>query len=242
MPGLPGHRPGDPVKPITVPEVWPHPAKWSQPVLDVVADLVASHTPVGSPVLDPFAGVGRRRLDEALAGAYGVVGVDLQPEAAPDDADTIQGDATDLPTEWTDTFSAIATSPCYGNRMADHHDARDESQRNTYAHTLRAVGGELVPGSAAGMQFGRDYRNLHAAFLREAARVLVDGAVAVINMSNHVRDGVEVRVVEWWLNELIVQGWRIVEVRRVVTRRQRMGANGNLRVDAEHVICVRRPT
>lgn len=35
------------------------------------------------------------------------------------------GDATALPEEWTGLFDVIATSPCYGNRMADNHEARD---------------------------------------------------------------------------------------------------------------------
>jgi len=70
----------------------------------------------------------------------------------------------------------------------------------------------------------------------------------VINMSNHLRTSkpggpqVEQRVVEWWTNELLVRGCRIVEIQNVPTRRQRRGANGQARVDGERIIVVHTPT
>jgi hypothetical protein len=114
--------------------------------------------------------------------------------------------------------------------------------RNTYAHSLRRAGGDLVAGSAAGMQWGSDYRKLHEAAIREMIRVTVEAGVLVVNMSNHIRGGVEQRVCEWWVNELIVQGCNLVEVRRVATPRLGYGANGAARVDGELVIVVRTPT
>lgn len=38
---------------------------------------------------------------------------------------TIVGNALALPNRWTGTFTVVATSPCYGNRMADHHVNED---------------------------------------------------------------------------------------------------------------------
>lgn len=49
---------------------------------------------------------------------------------------TIVGNALYLPFR-DRAFDGIVTSPCYGNRMADHHDARDDSKRNTYTHSAR---------------------------------------------------------------------------------------------------------
>lgn len=269
---------------------WDHPAKWSKAILDVIGPVVAVHVArVADPdaevdsirILDPFAGVGRRRLAEAIDAALPhmageVIGVDLQPEPHLADELTLIGDATAHPDAWAGLFDAVVTSPCYGNRMADSHNAEDRCRdcggsglerkterrtahtmhdapcrtckgagvtlRNTYAHSLRRAGGELVPGSAAGMQWGSDYRKLHEAAIREMTRVTVEGGVLVINMSNHVRARVEQRVCEWWINELIVQGCNVLEVIRVATPRQRNGANGESRVDGELVIVVRTPT
>jgi hypothetical protein len=280
----------DTAPPQLVPD---HPAKWSTAVLDVLTELVEAEAEALDQrvrVLDPFAGVGRQRLADRLGSAavISVTGVELQPEwsgeALPEPGGappaTVQGDATDLPAEWSGRFHVIATSPCYGNRMADHHDAADRckacdgqgceegcgtctmdpssagpdahrqcrtckghglSWRNTYAHALRRQGGDLVPGSAAGLQWGRAYRRLHADAIMEMLRCCTEGGLLLVNMSNHVRDGEEQLVVEWWVNELLVRQCSIVEVRRVRTPRQRRGANGEARVDGEVVIAMRTP-
>lgn len=269
----------------TMPE---HPAKWSAPVLDKVAEVLTrelGHLRELPHVLDPFAGVGLQRLADAIRPHMPVslAGVELQPEWATGEpakggaAVPIIGDATALPDSWHCTFDAVATSPCYGNRMADHHNAADLcgacrgsgctvpscraahpddgndhrlcptckgtglSWRNTYAHALRRAGGELVPGSAAGMQWGPAYRELHRKALAEMVRVLREGGTLVVNMSNHVRDGAEVLVVEWWVNAIVVAGCKLVEVTPVATARQRNGANGTLRAESEHVIVARTP-
>lgn len=259
---------------------WDHPAKWSQSILDEMVSLVAEHAPPASHllrVLDPFAGVGRARLDAALNvnaddPAYMIDGVDLQPEARQVDPLTLTGDATALPDDWTGRYAVVVTSPVFGNRMGDHHQAEDRckacsgsgiwghqggattdrvcpackgagvSLRNTYAHSLRRAGGDLVAGSAAGMQWGAEYRALHAQALREMRRVLVEDGLLLVNMSNHVRGKVEQLVAEWWVNEMIVQGNRLVEVRRVRTPRQGFGANGQVRVAGELVIAMRTPS
>lgn len=49
---------------------------------------------------------------------------------------TVIGDATRLPFD-NRMFDAVITSPTYGNRMADHHDAQDGSKRITYRHSGR---------------------------------------------------------------------------------------------------------
>ncbi len=74
-------------------------------------------------VLDPFAGIGR--IHDLPRRTCDTVGVELEPEWASARSATIVGDATQLPAEWTRTFDAVATSPCYANRLADSHEAKD---------------------------------------------------------------------------------------------------------------------
>lgn len=252
-----------------------HPAKWSEAVLQVLRDVVDREALTQDRrlrVLDPFAGVGRLRLAQALGAdaVYAVEGVELQPEWG--DEGTLPGDATSLPADWSGRYDAVVTSPCYGNRMADHHDASDPCQRcggtgyystqrppdfaqvvcrqckgaglswrNTYAHALRRQGADVIPGSAATLQWGTRYREVHTDALSEMLRVTVEGGLVVVNMSNHIRDGVEQPVVEWWVNQLLHRRCLLIEVRRVRTPRQRNGANGELRVDGEVVIVARTP-
>lgn len=103
-----------------------HPAPFPQYILDEFAlILTAQRRHVGRAlrILDPFAGIGRvHNLPDRLGET---VGVEIEPEWAACRAGTIVGDATQLPDEWTSSFDAVVTSPCYGNRLADHHEARD---------------------------------------------------------------------------------------------------------------------
>lgn len=284
-----------------------HPAKWSASVLVAMADAAAAEAErVGHPlsVLDPFAGVGRARLAEALGPhAERVDGIELQPEWSgwapghPEgvvkfvdgiavhgtgDLLTLQGQADDLPPHYGDRFDAVFSSPCYGNRCADHHDAQDKckacsgyggtcilihdgsphgrehcrgaqwrdcptckgtglSWRNTYAHALRRAGGELVPGSAAAMHWGRRYRLFHRDALAEMIRVVVPGGLLAINMSNHIADGDEQDVVGWWVNQIIVAGCILRAVLPIETPRNRNGENREVRVDAERLILAHTP-
>lgn len=194
-----------------------HPAKFSAPILDTIRKLVALEAEqVGHlTIFDPFAGVGGVH-DLADAGWCSTVGVELQPEWAAAHPDTIVGDALALPADWTDRFDVLVTSPCYGNRMADAHEARDPcradgcvhgvyvvegeppvacpackgsglSRRNTYAHALRESGADVADGSAAVLQWGPRYRAFHEAAWREADRCIRPGGLAVVNVKNHRR-------------------------------------------------------
>lgn len=272
-----------------------HPAKFSPPILDAIRAVVAQ-VGAGGPyltgptkVLDPFAGVGLIHTLDDLADVE-TWGVELEPEWAACHPRTIVADSRRLP--FPDAqFDIVASSPSYGNRMADHHDAADPcstcagsgcvvpgctggdsiadyhrstvpapvdehrpcpkckgtglSRRNTYRHRL---GRPLSPGSGSSMHFTTDaYKRLHLAVLADSHRVLSRYGLLVWNVSNHESGGVEHRVVEWYLDQLLHQTgprgwplWRLEALHPVATRRNRFGANADRRVDQEFVLVLRK--
>ena len=202
-----------------------HPAKFSEPIVEVLRDLV----PKGR-VLDPFAGTGR--IHWLASDATQTVGVEIEPEWATLDPRTIVGDALHLPFE-DRSFDGIITSPVYGNRMSDHHDAKDDSRRNTYKHTL---GRDLHPNNSGQLHWGPKYRDFHLTAWGEAVRVLKPGGKFVLNISDFIKKGEVVPVSEWHVETLVnVLGLEHEMAYQVETRRQRQGANGHLRVPHEVV-------
>lgn len=206
-----------------------HPAKFTDSILDAVRPFLPG---VGT-VLDPFAGTGKVHL--LATPTLRTVGVEIEPEWATMHPSTVVGNALALPFG-DNTFDAIVTSPTYGNRMADHHEARDGSKRMTYRHTL---GRKLHEANSGAMQWGREYKEFHLATWREALRVLRPGGTFVLNCSDHVRKGEVQRVTMWHWQALWTFGLRTVAVRKVATPRMRYGQNGNTRVAHEWVIVMR---
>ena len=196
----------------------PHPAKFSSGVLEAAAVILGEHDVLR--VLDPFAGVGTVHVLP-----YDTVGVEIEPEWAAADPRTIVGDATSLP--FSDgTFDTVVTSPCYGNRMADHHEAKDSSRRHTYRHSL---GRSLSANSAGAMQWGDQYRELHNRAWAEAVRVLRPDGLCLVVVSNHIRGGLRQRVVDWHLHSFIDAGFSVERVLSIPTQRLRHGAVRDLR-------------
>lgn len=93
----------------------PHPATWSVPVLAEIA----MRLPPRVRVLDPFAGTGG--LADLNVEA---VCVEIEPEWATQ----VIGNTLALPFA-AGSFLWVATSPCFGNRMADHHNNRDRCKK-----------------------------------------------------------------------------------------------------------------
>lgn len=206
-----------------------HPAKFTPRILEVLGDVMDAHGIEGR-ILDPFAGTGRVHTfhDPPRRVTYGV---ELEPEWAAMHERTQVGSALALP--WpAGTFSAIVTSPTYGNRMADTYRG-DGTRRHTY--TI-ALGRQLTGGNSGALQWGGSYKDFHARAWTEALRVLRPGGAFILNISDHVRAGARQHVAGWHALHLQAFCGPLVDVVPVATPRQRHGANGAARVDAELVL------
>jgi len=218
-----------------------HPAKFSDPILDVMAGVLRDRHVTGL-ALDPMAGVGKVHL---LVSKYGLdlvtVGVELEREWADQHPATIHGSCMDLAAHgFADgEVAAIIVSPTYANRMADKHNPSpaDTSTRHTYKHYL---GRDLSDGSSAGLQWGPGYRDFHRAAWTEIVRVLEPGGLFVLNISDHVRQGKVVPVTAWHKATLRGLGVEWVDAIPVATRRQKHGANAGARVECEWVLVGRK--
>lgn len=205
-----------------------HPAPFSGQILSVIAPRVQG----AQTVLDPFAGIGRVHELRNLAGVEHTIGIEIEPEWADKHPDTFEGNALALDFD-DDSIDAIATSPTYGNRMADHHDAKDDSARLTYKHSL---GRDLHEDNSGAMQWGTEYRDFHLQAWAEAARVLKPDGTFVVNIKDHIRDGRKQDVVAWHIDAMYSLGLRIVGLDIVPTRGLMAGENDSERVCAEFVL------
>lgn len=201
-----------------------HPAKFNDLVLEAMADAIKRHHIQGI-ALDPFAGVGRVHSLETKH--LSTVGVELEPEWAAEHPQTICADALDLPFA-PETFSAVISSPTYGNRMADHHNAKDGSFRVTYKHTL---GRDLHENNSGAMQWGKQYKLFHVKAFIEMFRVLQTRPAPwfVWNVSDHFRKNELVPVSQWHYETLEQMGVTWKESIPVHTPRMRRGAHNEMR-------------
>jgi hypothetical protein len=194
-----------------------HPAKFSEPILDRLRTLVIAERrrvvgrvhPGPLTVLDPFAGVGRVHL---LAGRNIVTtGVECEEEWAACHPDTIHADAFDWLVahsgyrttggmagngDWQlwDPYDVIVTSPTYGNRFSDHHNAQDGSTRRSYTHD---IGHDLHPNNSGRLPWGPKYWAFHARAYQLMYRVLPPGGLLLLNVSDFYRRDELVAATEW---------------------------------------------
>jgi tRNA G10 N-methylase Trm11 len=188
-------------------------------------------------VLDPFAGVGGIHTVGHYLEEVDTWGVEIEPEWAAAHPRTYVGDALNLQFE-DETFNVIMTSPAYGNRMADHFEAKDTSRRLTYRHQL---GRPLNDNNGGKLQWGDHYREFHRAAWIEANRVLGVGGLFVVNVSDHIRAGKRIPVTAWHKETLTEIGLVFIREEQVETRRMRFGANHAARVEHESILIFRKP-
>lgn len=183
----------------------PHPATYPAAVLDLFRELLVGRTTV----LDPFAGVG---TIHDLRPQWETYGIELEREWAMVRRHTIIGDARAAGELYSGhQFSAVATSPAYGNRLADaFYNAHDAEGRRTYAFDL---GRPLTAGNGAGMAFGDEYRVLHRAVWAAVVALLEPGGLFLLNCKDFVRGGAVVPVTGWHIGELAALGLRAVDLR-----------------------------
>lgn len=212
-------------------ELPPHPAVYSDAVISKMMELVEQYNLRGQLALDPFAGVGQKI--DALG--LHAIKVELQLGWAKQaQFGAVQADSKHLPFA-DDTFDVIVSSPVYGNRMSDKHNARDASRRITYRHYLDRTGEELRPENSGGLQWGFKYIALHEAVWTEMTRVAKRHAIFLFNISDHIRAGHRQFVSKWHVEELRKLGWDVLNVKQVETPRMRRGQNHDKRVPGELV-------
>lgn len=205
----------------------PHPAKWSSDQLTYVRAVVSE----GSRILDPFAGTGRIH---ALRPEYETWGVEIEQEWANHTPEwTVVGDSRYL-SEYgeCEDFDWIVTSPCFGNRMADHHEAKDSSRRMTYRHQL---GRPLAPANAGAMAWGDSYRLVHRQVYEQfpACYRASGPKMLLLNMKNHISSGMEVDVIGWHRDALADAGFKLLSETRLASAGMRFGENRDVRLPDE---------
>jgi hypothetical protein len=225
----------------------PHPAKFSEPVLDMLRILLrreeGNKASMSIDVLDPFGGVGLiHTISLPFVHTYAV---ELEHEWADQAAmlgDTWCGDFFDFNQpgpRWPrfGEWDAVATSCTYGNRMADHHQARDDSKRMTYTHQL---GRPLTAGNSGAMQWGPGYREFHLKAWERVHRLLAPNGLFLLNISDHVRKQEVQPVVEWHKAACRQAGFELEHEWAIGTKRMGFGQNRDVRVDCEWVLEMRK--
>lgn len=220
---------GAPVPPISKPDVngegISHPAQYSDELLPVFAEMLQAIN--AQHVLDPFAGTGIGLAELAeMVPEVELYGVEIEPEWANITRKLVKvGSALALPYDAA-TFDVILTSPCYGNRFADHHNASDPEARRSYTHDL---GRELSRDSAGVMQWGNAYRAFHERAWDEALRVLTPDGWFILNIADHTRGKRRAPVTMWHVRWFYAHGFVLEDFAAPITRQLKQGTNSDER-------------
>lgn len=237
-------------------EVKRHPAKFSKSVLDELnAWLLKDHpawSAVAKTLYDPFAGVGK--VFELQRRNLVVYGTEIEREWAEQHPEgmvcidafefmksgsgyqhfDLAGRLLSVP---PGGFDYIVTSPTYGNRMADHHQAKDGSKRHTYKHYL---GRDLSEMNSGQLQWGDEYRDFHRAAWKACYKVTRPGGKILVNVKDHIRKGARQLVVDFHINALTAAGYVVTDAVKVDTPGMKHGENGEVRVDGEWIVIAQK--
>tara|TARA_R110000772_G_scaffold36981_8_gene88109 strand:- start:559 stop:1278 length:720 start_codon:yes stop_codon:yes gene_type:complete len=226
-----------------------HNAKFTRNITDEITWMLNKYRGEGiMRLLDPMGGVGGIFDTHSADGEWMIDMVEIEHEWAVAatthplaDGQTDRVMEADFLTWLPDAYwlyDFVVTSPTYGNRMADHHEAKDGSKRNTYRHTL---GRELTDGSSAGMQWSEEYRFFHEKAWLKVWDLLAPGGIFIVNVKDHIRKGVKQPVSAWHRLLLIAIGFELLESRDMPVRGNRQGRNGDVRVDHEQIYVFKKP-
>jgi SAM-dependent methyltransferase len=213
-----------------------HPAAFSRPVLRVIRELLGGEPEQYKRVLDPFAGTGR--IHDLREFGFETMGIELEKEWADLSEFTKQGTALKTGLR-KGSVDAVATSPTYGNRLADSYEASDPDRRHSYHFDL---GRKPSEGSSAVMPWGDEYRAFHVKAWEEAVRVLKPNGRFILNIKDHIRDGEWQDVAAWHVSTIMALGFTMAAVRPVSTKGVPSGANAEVRSEAELVFAFDRVT
>jgi hypothetical protein len=122
--------------------------------------------------------------------------------------------------------------------MADHHNAKDGSKRNTYTH---CIGRELDSENTGRMQWGKNYCEKHQRIYQHIVPMLKPDGLFVLNISNHIRKGEEIDVASFHMKTLAFNGLILTEMIEVPVQRLKFGANSDKRVPYEYILTFRKP-
>jgi tRNA G10 N-methylase Trm11 len=192
-------------------------------------------------VLDPFAGVGRVHNLRRQYSGLRTVGIEIEAPWADMHPSTLCANSLDIPFR-SETFDVMITSPTYGNRFSDHHNAQDGSKRTSYTHNLRAFLDDpeykLNLENTGYYAWGNTYRALHRRLWKEIMRVMKPGAIIMLNVSDIIQKFEVQQVVRWHRSILRMNGveWGPGSEYSIQTPRMRQGENWNLRVSNEKLL------
>lgn len=214
-----------------------HPATFTDRFIPIFAELLSDR----GIVLDPFAGVGKLALIKDCGFSGKVICNEIEEEWVNGSQYSVDewhiGDAANMSWAGDGYFDAICTSPTYGNRMADHHIAKDNSRRVTYRHYL---GRPLNNENTGKMQWGQKYRDKHEDVYKECVRVLKPNGLFIVNVSDHIRKGEVVKVVDWHKEVLKSLCSTFLSERVIETPRMRFGKNSDVRVNSESILVFKK--
>lgn len=211
-----------------------HPCPFSDIILNEIAKNL--HPSIKS-ILDPFAGTGKIAKLKSMGYKGEIICNDIEEswDRFGGVDEWLNEDAENL--HFLRLVDAIITSPTYGNRMADHHKAKDDSKRITYTHKL---GKDLHPQNTGKMQWSNEYKEKHERVYRNLVLLIKEKGFFILNISNHIRNGKEINVSSFHIDLLTSLGLVVNEIKKIKTKRMRFGENSKNRVSCEYLIIMQK--